>query len=138
MLDMGDFVGGLLKYFKRYPLPKLIIGGGFAKFTKLAQENLDLHSGRSRVDFEILAKWIKVLGATNYLYEKAKSANTANEVLKMADSEELPIADFIAQKAGEFVRKVLRNTKTDLTILIVSRISGSETEGDLIGKHHVK
>ena len=48
MLDMGDFVGGLIKYFRRNPLPKLTIGGGFAKLTKLAQGHLDLHSGRSQ------------------------------------------------------------------------------------------
>jgi cobalt-precorrin-5B (C1)-methyltransferase len=35
-LDMGDFAGGLLKYLRRHPLPRLTIAGGFAKMTKLA------------------------------------------------------------------------------------------------------
>ncbi len=28
MLDMGDFAGGLLKYLRRHPVPRLTIGGG--------------------------------------------------------------------------------------------------------------
>ncbi|MCH7487947.1 MAG: cobalt-precorrin-5B (C(1))-methyltransferase, partial [Proteobacteria bacterium] len=47
MLDMGDFVGGLLKYLRRHPVPRLTLGGGFAKISKLAMGHLDLHSGRS-------------------------------------------------------------------------------------------
>jgi cobalt-precorrin-5B (C1)-methyltransferase len=49
VIDMGDFVGGMLKYLARHPVPRLTIAGGFAKLTKLAQGNLDLHSSRSEV-----------------------------------------------------------------------------------------
>jgi len=55
MLDMGDFAGGLLKYMARHPVPRLTIGGGIGKITKLAQGALDLHSSRSQVDFGALA-----------------------------------------------------------------------------------
>src|SRR5690606_18894342 len=34
-LDMGDFVGGLLKYVKRHPVERVTIAGGFAKLVKL-------------------------------------------------------------------------------------------------------
>ena len=56
MLDMGDFVGGMLKYLKRHPVDRITIGGGLGKLTKLGQGALDLHSGRSQVDFGALAK----------------------------------------------------------------------------------
>ena len=56
MLDMGDFVGGMLKYLVRHPIERLTIGGGFAKLTKLAQGATDLHSDRSQVDFAALAE----------------------------------------------------------------------------------
>ncbi|RKT34563.1 cobalt-precorrin-5B (C1)-methyltransferase [Roseovarius halotolerans] len=56
MLDMGDFVGGLLKYLARHPVERITIGGGIAKMTKLAQGARDLHSGRSQVDFDRLAE----------------------------------------------------------------------------------
>jgi cobalt-precorrin-5B (C1)-methyltransferase len=55
-LDMGDFVGGTLKYLRRHPVERLTIAGGIGKLTKLAQGAMDLHSGRSQVDFEALAR----------------------------------------------------------------------------------
>ena len=56
MLDMGDFAGGLLKYIRANPVPRVTIGGGFGKMVKLAQGAMDLHSGRSQVDFAWLAE----------------------------------------------------------------------------------
>ena len=58
MLDMGDFAGGLLKYLVRHPIDKMTVGGGIGKITKLAQGAIDLHSGRSQVDFAMLADWV--------------------------------------------------------------------------------
>ena len=128
MLDMGDFAGGLLKYFRKNPLPKLTIGGGFGKLTKLAQGHLDLHSGRSQVDFSLLAELLKKLGANPQLCEQTKSANTANEVLKLAQKAGLPLADVIAQQACLVVRKALRNTETQLNVLVINR------QGELVGE----
>jgi cobalt-precorrin-5B (C1)-methyltransferase len=64
-LDMGDFAGGLLKYLRVHPVPRLTIAGGFAKLTKLAQGALDLHSGRSQVEYELalrnaLRSWVQM------------------------------------------------------------------------------
>lgn len=56
MLDMGDFVGGMLKYIAKHPVEHVTIGGGIGKMTKLAQGARDLHSGRSQVDFAQLAQ----------------------------------------------------------------------------------
>ena len=47
---MGDFVGGMLKYLRTHPVPRVTIAGGFAKMTKLAQGMLDLHSERGAVE----------------------------------------------------------------------------------------
>ncbi|HER26197.1 MAG TPA: cobalt-precorrin-5B (C(1))-methyltransferase, partial [Rhodospirillales bacterium] len=63
LIDMGDFVGGMLKYLRRQPVPRLTIAGGFAKITKLGQGCMDLHSSRSRVDFAKLAALMDDLGA---------------------------------------------------------------------------
>jgi hypothetical protein len=43
---MGDFVGGMLKYLRAHPVPRVTIAGGVAKMTKLAQGMLDVHSKR--------------------------------------------------------------------------------------------
>ena len=58
-LDMGDFVGGTLKYLRRHPIPRLTLAGGIAKFTKLALGAMDLHSKRSQVDFAELKDWLE-------------------------------------------------------------------------------
>ena len=50
LIDMGDFVGGLLKYLRAHPVPRVTIAGGPAKMTKLAEGKLDLHSKRGAVD----------------------------------------------------------------------------------------
>src|SRR5262252_8277304 len=50
LIDMGDFVGGTLKYLRSHPVPRLTLAGGFAKLCKLADGAMDLHSGRSEVD----------------------------------------------------------------------------------------
>ena len=36
LVDMGNFVGGMLKYLKTHPVPRVTVAGGFAKMSKLA------------------------------------------------------------------------------------------------------
>jgi cobalt-precorrin-5B (C1)-methyltransferase len=91
MLDMGDFAGGVLKYLRANPVPRLTIGGGFGKMVKLAQGHMDLHSGRSQVDFEWLAARV-----SDDLRGKVLGANSAMEVLELAG---LPLAQRVAGEA---------------------------------------
>src|SRR3546814_10794006 len=88
---MRDFAGGLLKYLRKHPLPRLTIGGGFGKLCKLAAGQLDLHSGRSQVDFDLLATILAELGADAALQAEARNANTAKQVLEIAAAAELPL-----------------------------------------------
>lgn len=76
MLDMGDFAGGMLKYLAKHPVPRVTIGGGIGKITKLAQGAMDLHSGRSQVDFAALARLAGV--------PEVAEANTALDALRIA------------------------------------------------------
>jgi cobalt-precorrin-5B (C1)-methyltransferase len=96
LIDMGDFVGGTLKYLRRHPVPRLTLAGGFAKLAKLGQGALDLHSGRSRLDQERLALQAAVTGAPGSLVELIRSANTANQILGQALEAGYPIADLVA------------------------------------------
>lgn len=89
MLDMGDFVGGMIKYMRRNPIERLTIGGGIGKLTKLAQGASDLHSGRSQVDFEALAKWAGD--------PRVAQANTALEAFQIAGPS---LAEMVAQRAA--------------------------------------
>lgn len=90
MLDMGDFAGGLVKYLRKNPVPHLTVGGGIGKLTKLAQGAVDLHSGRSQVDFDVLADWA---GS-----EAVRGANTALEALEVAGPE---LAAIVAERSRE-------------------------------------
>ena len=124
MLDMGDFAGGMLKYLRNHPVPRVTVGGGFGKLTKLGQGMLDLHSGRSQVDFDWLAGRVAELGGPPELIERAKRANTAAQVLQEAQAAGLPIADLVAEKTLETARKTLRDAPVEADIVVVDRQGG--------------
>lgn len=113
MLDMGDFAGGLLKYLRVNPVPRVTIGGGFAKIVKLAQGAMDLHSGRSQVDFEWLAERVPPA-----LRVKVLNANTAMEVLELAGDG---LAQRVAREAKEQVERVLLGADINSEVVIVDR-----------------
>lgn len=120
-IDMGDFVGGLLKYIRQNPVERVTIAGGFAKLSKLAQGALDLHSARSTVDLEMLVQMLEQLDAPAKMIADARAANTANEVLQMAIAANLPLADAVAHAAHDAAIKILKNTSTEVGILIIDR-----------------
>ena len=101
LIDMGDFVGGMLKYLRKRPLPRLTIAGGFAKISKLAAGHLDLHSSRSGVDVAALAAALAELGAAPELVARARAATSANQVLALAREGAAPLADVVARRARE-------------------------------------
>jgi len=120
MLDMGDFAGGLLKYLRKHPLPRLTIGGGFGKLSKLAMGHMDLHSGRSQVDMGKLADWLASLDAGAGLIAEARRANTANHVLTMAVDARAPLATLVADKARQAALGMLRG-KTEVEVIVFDR-----------------
>src|SRR5881398_2193742 len=84
LIDMGDFVGGTLKYLRRHPVSRLTLAGGFAKLAKLAAGHLDLHSSRSRVDPAALARLLAGLGADPAAVAAAGISDSASEILAIA------------------------------------------------------
>ena len=127
LLDMGDFAGGMLKYLRRHPLPRVTIAGGFGKLGKLAQGHLDLHSSRSQVDFDDLAEALAGLGAAPALVAAARGANTANQVQTMAADAGLPLARVIARRAREVALATLAGGVA-LDVVVFDR------DGALIGR----
>lgn len=113
MMDMGDFAGGLLKYVREHPVNRVTIGGGFGKISKLAQGAMDLHSGRSQVNFEWLAKF-----APENLCDEVKAANTAQQVLDMLGAG---LASQVAGEAKLEVEKILRGAPIAADVIIVDR-----------------
>ena len=124
LLDMGDFAGGLLKYLRRHPIPRLTIAGGFAKLAKLAQGHMDLHSGRSRLDMARLGELAMQAGASVALAERISIANTGRHALDLARQSSVPLADAVAEAA----RQVAQDTVGDgcrIEVLVFDRSGAS-------------
>ncbi|WP_084536726.1 cobalt-precorrin-5B (C(1))-methyltransferase [Azospirillum halopraeferens] len=121
LIDMGDFAGGTLKYLRRHPVPRLTLAGGFAKLSKLAQGHLDLHSRRSRIDTDWLADRLAELGAGPELAAAARGANTAAQVLGMAQGAGLPLGDRVAALAQGVALGVLDGAPVAVEVLAVDR-----------------
>ena len=119
LIEMGDFVGAVLKHIKKVEqadsaklnsstqLQTLSICGGFGKISKLAQHHMDLNSRASSIDLGALAKLAASLGADNALQERMTKANTSVEALSFAMSDGLPLADAICQQALDFARQYI-------------------------------
>ncbi len=110
MLDMGDFAGGMLKYLMTHPVGRVTIGGGIGKITKLAQGAIDLHSGRSQVDFADLAQRVND--------PRVAQANTALEAYQIAGP---PLAATLAQAALAQVQSRFASPQIDFDIIIIDR-----------------
>ena len=110
MLDMGDFAGGLLKYLARHPVPRLTIGGGIGKLTKLGQGAVDLHSGRSQVDLAALAEAVGDPGIAD--------AATALDALRIGGAV---VADHVAVAALAAVERRLDGTGIAVDVVVIDR-----------------
>lgn len=106
MLDMGDFAGGMLKYLAKHPIEKVTVGGGIGKMTKLAQGAMDLHSGRSQVDFAGLAEMMRD--------PQLENANTALAAYEMAGP---PLANQIAKCALDHIKRYSDQITFDVVII---------------------
>lgn len=123
LIDMGDFVGGTLKYLRTHPVPRLTLAGGFGKLAKLAQGHLFLHSSKSRVDMGELAASLDALGASGDALAAARAANTAAHVLSIAEADGLPLAHDIARRARAVALDALAG-ETALEVLVFDRAGG--------------
>ena len=126
LLDMGDFAGGMLKYLRRHPVPRLTIGGGFGKLSKLARGALDLHSARSSVDLAWLCQELSTLSGVSV---SENSLGSANAVLSFAEGHRAALAARVAEQACIAAKRVLHND-TEVDIVVVDR------DGEIIGRTH--
>ena len=99
IIDMGDFVGGMLKYLRRHPVERVTVAGGLAKMTKLAQGMLDLHSKRGAVDLAWLGEEARRVGADEALIRAIHGSNTAAEAFGLAEANRIDLAGRVAEGA---------------------------------------
>ena len=114
LIDMGDFAGGMLKYIRDHPVPRVTVAGGVAKMTKLAQGMLDLHSKRGPADLDALA-------------ESIRGANTVAQAFAEATAAGVPVGRAIAEGAWKTAAGVLKSPEIELEVLIFNR------DGELMG-----
>ena len=117
LIEMGDFVSGMLRYLRRHPVPRLTIAGGVAKMTKLAQGRLDLHSKRGSADMADLAVMAGVPGVA--------AANTVAEAFALAPY----LGDAVAARAWATADAALAGAPVVLDIVVFDR------EGRIMGRH---
>jgi cobalt-precorrin-5B (C1)-methyltransferase len=127
LIDMGDFAGGMLKYLKRHPVPRVTVAGGFAKLAKLGQGLLDLHSRAGSLDRDWLAARLSAAGAPVDFLEVVRGANTAQLVLAEAEARGIRAGDLVATAAWRTAARVLDGTGIVLDVLVFDR------EGRLVG-----
>jgi cobalt-precorrin-5B (C1)-methyltransferase len=121
LIDMGDFVGGTLKYLRGHPVARLTLAGGFGKMVKLATGHLDLHSQRSRVDTAALAQLLGDLGGAAEA-RAAAGATSAAEILVLAGAggRAPALAAAVAARAREVALATLSG-RTAVEVAIVDR-----------------
>ncbi len=121
LIDMGDFVGGMLKYLRRHPVERVTVAGGFAKLTKLAQGLADLHSKRGGIDRDWLAARVRALGGSGPLVAAVGGANSALEVLTLCQGAGLPIAETVAAAARQVAEALVDGAPVAVDVALFDR-----------------
>jgi cobalt-precorrin-5B (C1)-methyltransferase len=128
LIDMGDFVGGMLKYLRHHPVPHVTIAGGVGKMTKLAQGLTDLHSKRGEVDRSLLASFAEAAGGSAQLRARVVAANNAAEAFTLAQSEGISLGDAVARGAQDTAERVVEGRGIAIEIVLFDR------DGALVGR----
>jgi cobalt-precorrin-5B (C1)-methyltransferase len=128
LIDMGDFVGGMLKYLRGHPVPRVTIAGGVAKMTKLAQGLLDLHSRSGAVDLAALASFCDAAGGSAALRQRVLAANTAAEAFSHAAADAVALGDAVARAGQETAMRVVEGRGIAIEIVLFDR------GGQLVGR----
>ncbi|MDE1174035.1 MAG: cobalt-precorrin-5B (C(1))-methyltransferase [Parvibaculaceae bacterium] len=121
LIDMGDFVGGMLKYVRAHPVERVTIAGGFAKMVKLGQGLLDLHSARGEVDLNWLADLAARSGADQTLADAIRSANSALHGLMLCREVGFAIGDHVARAALVTAAKAVAGSGIMLDVVVFDR-----------------
>jgi cobalt-precorrin-5B (C1)-methyltransferase len=128
LIDMGDFVGGMLKYVRAHPVPRVTIAGGVGKMTKLAQGLTDLHSKRGAVEPAVLARFAQAAGGSDELSARIAAANTAAEAFLLAGGEGIALGDEVARAAKATAEHIVAGRDIAIEVAVFDR------DGVLVGR----
>ncbi len=131
LIEMGDFVGAVLKHLRKVPVPRLSLCGGFGKISKLAAGHMDLHSRHSSIDLPQLAAWAADIGADGALQAAIVGANTSQQALALAHAAGVALGDAVCQHALAFARSVVP-AQVQVEVFAIDR------QGGIVGQAGVR
>ena len=131
LIEMGDFVGAVLKHLRKVPVDKLSLCGGFGKISKLAAGHMDLHSRHSSIDLPQLARWAADAGADTALQQQIREANTSQQALALSAAAGVPLGDAVCRHALNFARSVVP-AQVQVEVFAIDR------QGGIVGKAGVE
>jgi cobalt-precorrin-5B (C1)-methyltransferase len=82
-VEVGDFFAFSLKEVRARKFEQVFYGCFFGKLIKMAQGFESTHAKYGKIDFDLLARWIKEQGVSKAKAELARRANTARQVLEI-------------------------------------------------------
>jgi cobalt-precorrin-5B (C1)-methyltransferase len=82
-VEVGDFFALSLKEVRARRFEQVFYGCFFGKLIKMAQGFESTHAKYGKIDFDLLARWIKEQGVSKAKAELARRANTARQVLEI-------------------------------------------------------
>ncbi|OMH33560.1 cobalt-precorrin-5B (C(1))-methyltransferase [Motiliproteus sp. MSK22-1] len=129
LIEMGDFVGAVLKYLKKVPLGKLSICGGFGKISKLANGHMDLNSRASAIDLDRLGELAKQAGADPVLVKQVQSANTSIEALNACQKADVDLAALVCAEALMKARRIVPDS-------VELEVWATDRKGNFVGSAH--
>ncbi len=138
LIEMGDFAGGMLKYLRRHPVPRVTVAGGVAKMTKLGQGFLDLHSRRGSADLGALAAVAREAGGTAQLAAAIAAANTVAHAFELADAAGLRLGDAVAGQGWQVAAAVLEGSGTALEVVLFDRTGALVGRADFAAVGHAR
>ena len=121
---MGDFVGGMLKYLRAHPVPRLSLAGGFAKLAKLAQGALDLHSAaRGSTSRGSPASRAAAGAPPEPGRRPSRPPTRRDEILAAPTAAGFPLADLVAARTRATAQAVVGGT-VRVEVVVVDRQGG--------------
>jgi cobalt-precorrin-5B (C1)-methyltransferase len=102
---MGDYVGHALRACSRKGVRKIVLAAQFAKLLKIACGHEQTHVASSKLDLNMLTKWLEHSPRTSHLAPLALKANTAREVLEVS-GKDAGLIRLVCGKATECVARL--------------------------------
>ena len=108
-VEVGDFFAFSLKEVRARKFEQVFYGCFFGKLIKMAQGFESTHAKYGKIDFDLLARWIKEQGVSKAKAELARRANTARQVLEiiLEDPAGPGVLSCITRKAIASARRFL-------------------------------